>query len=54
MRALAVQTMPYRLDEATGLIDYQHLEENAALFRPKLFLAGSSAHVWQGFRILGF
>ena len=41
MRALAVQTMPYRLDEATGLIDYQRLEENAALFRPKLIVAGA-------------
>ena len=36
--------MPYRLDEATGLIDYQRLEENAALFRPKLIVAGASAY----------
>ena len=40
----AGQTMPYRLDEATGLIDYQRLEENAALFRPKLIVAGASAY----------
>ena len=33
---LAAQTMPYRLDEATGLIDYRRLEEKAALPRPKL------------------
>ncbi|KAK9838173.1 hypothetical protein WJX81_006582 [Elliptochloris bilobata] len=38
------ETMPYRLDEATGLIDYQRLEENAALFRPKLIVAGASAY----------
>ena len=44
MHTLAVQTMPYRLDEATGLIDYQRLEENAALFRPKLIVAGASAY----------
>ena len=25
MRALAVQMMPYQLDETTGLIDYQRL-----------------------------
>ena len=36
--------MPYRLDESTGLIDYQRLEENAALFRPKLLVAGASAY----------
>jgi glycine hydroxymethyltransferase len=39
-----MQTMPYRLDEATGIIDYTRLEENAALFRPKLIVAGASAY----------
>ena len=29
----ALQTMPYRLNEATGLIDYDMLETTAALFR---------------------
>merc|ERR1712176_1471949 len=36
------ETMPYRLDESTGLIDYDTLEENAALFRPKMIVAGAS------------
>ena len=28
--------MPYRLDESTGLIDYDALEKTAALYRPKV------------------
>ncbi len=40
----AAQTMAYRLDEETGIIDYDRLEENAALFRPKLIVAGASAY----------
>lgn len=39
------QTMPYRLDESTGLIDYDRLEENAVLFRPKIIIAGASAYL---------
>ncbi|ONH73463.1 Serine hydroxymethyltransferase, mitochondrial [Pichia kudriavzevii] len=38
------QTMPYRLDESTGLIDYDTLEKNALLFRPKVIVAGASAY----------
>lgn len=38
------ETMPYRLDESTGLIDYDKLEETATLFRPKLIVAGASAY----------
>ena len=38
------ESMPYRLDEATGVIDYDRLEENAQLFRPKLLIAGASAY----------
>jgi len=38
------ETMPYRLDEETGLIDYDTLEKNAALFRPKMLVAGASAY----------
>ncbi|CAN3371511.1 hypothetical protein DIURU_003883 [Diutina rugosa] len=38
------QTMPYRLDESTGLIDYDTLEKNAILFRPKVIVAGASAY----------
>jgi len=38
------ESMPYRLDESTGLIDYDTLEKNAALFRPKMIIAGFSAY----------
>lgn len=38
------QTMPYRLDENTGLIDYDALETSAVLFRPKVIVAGASAY----------
>jgi len=38
------EQMPYRLDESTGLIDYDMLEKTAALFRPKLIVAGASAY----------
>ena len=36
------ESMPYRLDPATGLIDYDKLEENALLFKPKMIVAGTS------------
>jgi glycine hydroxymethyltransferase len=38
------ETLPYRLDESTGLIDYAKLEELATLYRPKLIIAGTSAY----------
>lgn len=38
------QTMPYRLNESTGLIDYDALEASATLFRPKIIVAGTSAY----------
>ncbi|KAK4525910.1 hypothetical protein GAYE_SCF18G3819 [Galdieria yellowstonensis] len=38
------ESMPYRLNESTGLIDYDQLERNAALFHPKLIIAGFSAY----------
>lgn len=38
------ETLPYRLDEKTGLIDYDKLEENALLYRPKIIIAGTSAY----------
>jgi len=37
-------SMPYRLNEATGIIDYDKLEESATIFRPKLIIAGTSAY----------
>eukprot|EP00908_Phaeocystis_cordata_P021387 Transcript_3738.p1 GENE.Transcript_3738~~Transcript_3738.p1 ORF type:complete len:520 (-),score=263.12 Transcript_3738:132-1628(-) len=44
MVSLYFETMPYRLDESTGYIDYDTLEANAQLFRPKLIIAGTSAY----------
>lgn len=38
------ETFPYRLNEATGVIDYDKMEENAKLYRPKLIVAGASAY----------
>ncbi|CAL1371903.1 unnamed protein product [Linum trigynum] len=38
------ETMPYRLNESTGYIDYEQMEKSAALFRPKLIVAGASAY----------
>jgi glycine/serine hydroxymethyltransferase len=35
--------MPYRLNEDTGLIDYDMLEKTAKLFRPKLIVAGADS-----------
>ncbi|KAJ3191466.1 Serine hydroxymethyltransferase, cytosolic [Irineochytrium annulatum] len=37
-------SMPYRLDEKTGLIDFDMLEKTAALYRPKVIIAGASAY----------
>ena len=38
------ETLPYRLDEKTGLIDYEKLEEMAMLYRPGIIIAGTSAY----------
>eukprot|EP01116_Phalansterium_solitarium_P009219 TRINITY_DN23281_c0_g1_i1.p1 TRINITY_DN23281_c0_g1~~TRINITY_DN23281_c0_g1_i1.p1 ORF type:complete len:504 (-),score=32.19 TRINITY_DN23281_c0_g1_i1:113-1624(-) len=38
------ESMPYRLDETTGLINYAQLELTAGLFRPNLIIAGASAY----------
>lgn len=38
------ETMPYRVDLDTGIIDYDTLEKNAILFRPKVLVAGTSAY----------
>ncbi|KAI1430887.1 glycine hydroxymethyltransferase [Xylaria sp. CBS 124048] len=38
------ETMPYRVNIETGIIDYDRLEENAGLFRPKVLVAGTSAY----------
>ncbi|KAI5921020.1 serine hydroxymethyltransferase [Camillea tinctor] len=38
------ETVPYRLNEETGLIDYEKLDELAQLYRPKIIVAGTSAY----------
>ncbi len=38
------ETLPYRLDESTGLIDYDKLESLAQLYRPRIIIAGTSAY----------
>ncbi|KAF3018938.1 hypothetical protein G7054_g13522 [Neopestalotiopsis clavispora] len=38
------ETMPYRVNHDTGIIDYDRLEENAQVFRPKILVAGTSAY----------
>jgi len=37
------ESMPYQVS-SSGLIDYDTLEKNAALFRPKLIIAGASSY----------
>jgi glycine hydroxymethyltransferase len=38
------ESMPYRLDESTGQIDYDQMQKSAELFRPKMIIAGASAY----------
>jgi glycine hydroxymethyltransferase len=38
------ETLPYRLNPDTGLIDYDNLEKLAELYRPKVIVAGTSAY----------
>ncbi|XP_065333030.1 serine hydroxymethyltransferase, mitochondrial isoform X1 [Cloeon dipterum] len=38
------ESMPYKLDPATGLIDYPALRKLALVFRPKVIIAGTSAY----------
>ena len=38
------ECLPYRLDEKTGIIDYDTLEKNSKLYRPKLLVTGASAY----------
>jgi hypothetical protein len=36
------ESMPYKVDVDTGLINYDRLEENAMLFKPAMTIAGNS------------
>ncbi|XP_067128389.1 serine hydroxymethyltransferase [Centruroides vittatus] len=38
------ESMPYKVDPATGLIDYDKLQLNSKLFKPKLIIAGVSCY----------
>ncbi|KAK0418276.1 hypothetical protein QR680_013472 [Steinernema hermaphroditum] len=38
------ESMPYKVNPKTGLIDYDQLEQNAMLFRPKVIVAGMSCY----------
>lgn len=38
------ESMPYKVNPETELIDYDQLEENAKLFKPKLIIAGISCY----------
>lgn len=38
------ESMPYKVNQKTGLIDYDALEANAMLFKPKVIIAGMSCY----------
>lgn len=38
------ESMPYKVDPATGLIDYEQLEKTARLFKPRVIVAGVSCY----------
>lgn len=38
------ESMPYKINPETGIVDYDKLHETARLFRPRLIIAGTSAY----------
>ncbi|KWU41243.1 glycine hydroxymethyltransferase [Rhodotorula sp. JG-1b] len=38
------QSLPYQVDPSTGLIDYDALEKNVVLFKPRILICGASAY----------
>lgn len=38
------ESMPYKVNADTGVIDYEKMEETARLFRPKIIIAGMSCY----------
>lgn len=38
------ESMPYKVNPETGLIDHDALEQNARLFKPKIIIVGASAY----------
>ncbi|XP_055328384.1 serine hydroxymethyltransferase, cytosolic-like isoform X2 [Paramacrobiotus metropolitanus] len=42
--SLFFESMPYKVNPETGIIDYERLRENAKLFKPRLIVAGTSCY----------
>lgn len=42
--AIYFESFPYQVDMNTGYLDYDKLEQNASLYRPKLVICGASAY----------
>ncbi|KAJ3085811.1 Serine hydroxymethyltransferase 4 [Quaeritorhiza haematococci] len=42
--AIYFESLSYQVDMKTGYVDYDKLEQNATLFRPKLIICGASAY----------
>ena len=38
------ESMPYRVNPTTGLVDYDEMEKYAEIFKPKMIIAGASAY----------
>ena len=38
------ESLPYKVNQATGLVDYDELEKLATLFKPRMIIAGASAY----------
>merc|ERR1711972_834405 len=38
------ESLPYKVDSKTGIVDYDELEKTAFVFRPKMIIAGASAY----------
>jgi glycine/serine hydroxymethyltransferase len=38
------QSLPFKVDPETGLIDYEKLEETALLYRPRILICGGSSY----------
>ncbi len=38
------ESLPYHVDQNTGLIDYEEMEKLATMFRPKMIICGASAY----------
>lgn len=41
--SILFDTMPYKIDQDTGLMDYDSLSMTSKLFRPKIIIAGKSS-----------